>query len=70
MPQNKNQIPKDAKVHKSIFYSLLEDDALITKVSVESDRLLEAVDDESEVLLIIRVTTKCIKSLYWTQGLC
>ena len=70
MPQNKNQLPKDAREHKSIFYSLLEDDALITKVSVESDRFLEAVEDESEVLLIIRVNTKCIKSIYWTQGLC
>ena len=70
MPQNKNQLPKDAREHKAIFYSLLEDDALITKVSVESDRFLEAVEDESEVLLIIRVNTKCIKSSYWTQGLC
>ena len=70
MPQNKNQLPKGAMQHKGMFFSLLEDDALITKVSVESDKLLEEVEDESEVLLIIRVNTKCIKAQYWTTGLC
>lgn len=44
------------------FYCLLEDDALVTKVSVRTDRLLEPVRDDSEVILLIDVTTKIVRA--------
>ena len=40
------------------FHCLLEDDNLITSISVSTDRLLEQVERESEVILVIRVLTK------------
>jgi predicted ATP-grasp superfamily ATP-dependent carboligase len=39
-------------------HCLLENDNLITSISVSTDRLLEQVVDESEVILVIRVLTK------------
>lgn len=43
------------------FYCLLEDDNLITKVQVETDRLLDTVKTKSEVVLLIHVTTKAMR---------
>ena len=39
-------------------HSILEDDNLITSISVSTDRLLEQVVDKSEVILVIHVLTK------------
>lgn len=40
------------------FFCLLEDDSLIARVNVESDRLLEESNGSAEVALFIRVTTR------------
>ncbi len=45
------------------FFCLLEDDNLVTKLSVETDRLLEQVGSSSEVILLIRVKTSPSKLL-------
>ena len=43
------------------FFCLLEDDCLITKVSVETDTLLDTYESHSEVVLLIHVTTKATR---------
>ncbi len=55
-----NQIPGgDApQPDEEPFFCLLQDDALITGMSVTTDRLLDCQNDR-EVLLLIRVETKC-----------
>lgn len=45
------------------FFCLLQDDSLITKLSIEADRLLEPVEDNSEVLALIRVKIASTKAL-------
>jgi hypothetical protein len=42
------------------FFCLLEDDALVTKLTVSTNRLLEPNLNKSEVILMIQVTTKKI----------
>lgn len=51
------------------FFCLLEDDSLITKISVDTDRLLELSEDPSEVVLLIHVITKQLAVLSATIGL-
>lgn len=60
MPKTTNEIPKDDKPQEdeNPFFCLLEDDNLITKVSVVTDRLLEPHDNESFVVLMIKVRTR------------
>ncbi len=59
IPQKK-EIPSGDKPKKNEkhFLCLLEDDILITKLSVTTDRLLKPVKSESYVKLIIHVQTK------------
>ena len=59
MPE-KNDIPKHDKPkdNEDPFYCLLEDDKLITNLSVATDQLLEAGRSNSYVKLIIRVQIK------------
>lgn len=70
-PSEGNAMPPGAKpeTDQDPFYCLLEDDSLITKLSVETDRLLEPVRNPSEVILTIRVRTKQLKVMYGTIGL-
>lgn len=57
-------------------FCLLEDDALITRVNVDTDRLLEPMKSESEVRLLIQATVKATRltgknryfAVYDTQG--
>lgn len=51
------------------FFCLLQDDSLITRLSVEADRLLEPVSSPSEVALFIRVITKQLRVTIDTIGL-
>lgn len=62
----KGTVPKDGETP---FYCLLEDDRLITRISVETDRLLEPQLDRSEVALFIRVRTRQLQTLIGTIGL-
>jgi hypothetical protein len=66
LPSEPNSIPKDdcPREGEHLFFCLLEDDNLITKVNVETDRLLEPVASQSEVVLLVHVTTKVTRTSY------
>ncbi|MGV8992319.1 MAG: hypothetical protein ACOH1Q_13045 [Thiobacillus sp.] len=71
LPSEPTALPKDSSpgVDETPFYCLLEDDSLITRVTVETDRLLDPVAGPSEVVLFIRVRTRQIQIKYGTFGL-
>jgi hypothetical protein len=60
MPEEEKEIPKGdiPGGNENPFFCLLEDDNLITKVAVTTDRLLQLCDDSSFVNLLITVRTK------------
>jgi len=60
MPGIKKEISPDDKPgeNETPFYCLLEDDILITKLSISTDRLLEPCDSDSYVKLIVHVKIK------------
>ena len=57
MPKNIDEIPSNTK-KEDPFYCLLEDDILISKLSINADRLLEPEKSKSYVKLIIHVQIK------------
>jgi len=59
MPRESNDLPVGAIPDPSEcpFFCLLEDDNLITEISVRTDRLLHPVASRAEVVLIIHVKT-------------
>ena len=63
MPKESKEIPKDdsPKPNENPFYCLLEDDSLITKVAVRTDRLLKRCNDPSFVELLIAVRATLTK---------
>lgn len=65
------ELPKDVLPDsgETPFFCLLEDDALITKVSVATDRLLEAGLEKSEVVLHMHVVIKAIEKYWGTIGI-
>ena len=72
MPHSVKEIPGPPSKTDQVFFCLLEDDALITKVSVETGRLLgptEGSQPESDVELLIHVLVKIgypmIANLAW-----
>ena len=63
IPKNTQEIPKGYRPQSNeipVFHCLLEDDNLITKISVETDRLLENPKDSSFVKLFLHVRSKAI----------
>jgi len=70
-PSEGNALPAGAtpEADETPFYCLLEDDSLVTKLSVETERLLEPVSSTAEVVLIIRARTKQLKVMMGTIGL-
>lgn len=58
-----------ADIDENPFFCLLEDDNLVVSVAVETDRLLEPVSNQSEVELVIHVTTRQLRVLWGTVGL-
>ena len=66
MPKNEGELPRgDAPGSgDDPFFCLLEDDALITKVSVDTHRLLEPNATSNDVQLFIHVTTKALVATY------
>ena len=71
MPKNINEIPTlplDEKQTDPI-YCLLEDDNLITKVSVTTDRLLRNNAKQNDVVMLIHVVTKAVKTIWGNMGL-
>jgi hypothetical protein len=66
IPKESKEIPKGdvPSPGENPFYCLLEDDSLITKVAVRTDRLLKPCTDSSFVELLIAVRTK-ITRMSW-----
>lgn len=62
VPKDNSEVPQgDSPTQDECpFYCLLEDDNLITKLSVSTDRLLKPDSNFSEVSLIVRVKTKVL----------
>lgn len=60
MPENTGEIPSNYQLgdNEDPFYCILEDDILITKLSISTDRLLEPYNSKSCVKLIIHVEIK------------
>lgn len=71
MPSEPTALPKGSapELTERPFHCLLEDDRLITRVTVETDRLLEPDLDPSEVALFVRVRTRQLRTLMATVGL-
>lgn len=60
IPQNKGEMPNNftPTADEKPFFCLLEDDNLISNLTVTTDRLLEPVQNNLEVILLINVLTK------------
>jgi hypothetical protein len=71
MPKTQAEFPKNWAPAKGEdpFFVLLEDDNLIQHVAVRTDRLLDAVSDQLEVVLIIRVKAKLTRATMENIGL-
>jgi hypothetical protein len=71
MPHNRSEIPPDyvPSVGEERFYCLLEDDNLISSLSVTTDRLLDPEAQPSEVLIVIRVDVKVTRATMENLGL-
>jgi len=71
MPRNMGEIPlgQTPTEDEDPFFCLLEDDSLITKIGVCTDRLLEKTTSRSEVLLLVHARTKVTKLSYNNLGL-
>jgi len=71
MPKNQNEIPSKISEGEfdNPFYCLLEDDNLITKVNVSTDRLLRKNAGQNDVVMIIHVTTKAVRAIWGNMGL-
>jgi hypothetical protein len=70
IPKNEGELPKDATValDEDPFFCLLEDDNLITSVSVKTDRLLTSPEEASQVHLDIVVETRPTKMISRKNG--
>jgi hypothetical protein len=66
MPKVEAEIPKGQKPKSDEFpfFCVLEDDALITKVSVDTDRLLQEMSG-TYVHLLVRVKTKIVEGTWF-----
>lgn len=71
MPKVATELPPGATPQdgENPFFCLLEDDNLVTKITINTDRLLEPVDNASEVLLIIHVQIKGTRGIWANIGL-
>ena len=71
MPSEPAALPKDIvpQLGETPFFCLLEDDSLVTRLSVDTDYLLEPVKRSSEVELWIRVRTHQVRVVIATTGL-
>ena len=71
IPSEPNALPSDASPasDETPFFTLLEDDKLLTGVSVRTDRLLDPTAGKSEVLLLIRVVTNASRATFANLGL-
>ncbi len=70
MPKNRKELPSNiaAEDLDKPFYCLLEDDNLITKVNVSTDRLLRQNAGQNDVLIVMHITTKAVKKIWGNIG--
>jgi len=68
VPKEVQEVPADdePKEGEEPFFCLLEDDALVTGVSVDTDRLLEETVDPGHVILVIHVRVRTF-TLSWNN---
>lgn len=71
MPKNDAELPKGdmPRANEDPFFCLLEDDNLITRVNVRTDRLLDQEAGKNSVLLVIHVRTKLTETRLGNLGL-
>lgn len=64
MPQNLGELPANDSPteHENPFCVLLEDDSLITHLAITTDRLLEPVSHQLDVILIMHVRVKVTRA--------
>ncbi len=66
IPRNPSEMPS-GESPDGLFYCLLEDDSLVTKVSVETDQFL-SLETSEDVLAIVHVTVKKTRVTYANIG--
>lgn len=66
--QQEQQLVQSTPSNEDVVFTLLEDDQLITRINIETDRLLSAPQPD-HVELIIRVTTRARQLIYGNIGL-
>jgi hypothetical protein len=71
MPAKINELPPQAKPgeDEDPYFFLLEDDTLVTSLSVRTDQLLEPVASPADVQLLIDVRTKLTEGTMLNLGL-
>ena len=71
MPDSTSALPNNEEPQEgeTPFFCLLEDDNLVSKVSVQTDRLLEPSSKPSEVEMFIYINTKAIRASWANMGL-
>ena len=71
MPREPGELPGEAgpMANETPFFCLLEDDNLITALTIRTDRLLEPAESAGEVELTVHVTTKLLAVLIGNIGL-
>jgi hypothetical protein len=71
LPRESNAVPKGdlPGEGEKPFFCLLDDDRLVTHLSVSTDRLLDNAADPSEVLMLIHVTTRATSLTFANVGL-
>jgi len=71
VPRESNAIPEnDCPGEGEVpFFCLLDDDRLVTHLSVATDRLLESTVEPSEVVMLIHVTMRATRQTIKTIGL-
>ncbi len=71
MPHAKSEIPKDdiPKENEYPFFCVLEDDNLITQITVKTDRLLNPSPNDNYVHLLIRIKAKKVKDVWFARAI-
>lgn len=62
-PANTNEIPQDTEESEELVLCLLEDDRLVTKLTIQTEQLLAPNVDDADVVLVIKVLTKRLSEL-------
>jgi hypothetical protein len=66
MPRRSEELPPEAVPDKNQdpFFVLLEDDNLVSSLSIRTSRLLDAPENSKDVLLLVQVSTERFGTTY------